>query len=266
VRQGYGLRPIALRTLERSFNALSLATAALRRGELVPDAPVHLEIAALIARESRAAYRRLVYDEADFYRYFQAVTPIDVIEAMQIGSRSVHRTAAADLAALLPVPWVFAWSQTRCMLPGWYGAGAGLAAARERFGLEQLRAACSGWFFLSNLIADVERLLARADMDIAAYYDALAPAPLRRFTQTIRREYAAACSEVLAVRNTGALLDSEPTLQRSIQLRNPYGDPINLMQVDLLERWRASARSDRALFEALQATVGGIAQGQQSTG
>ena len=266
VRQGYGLRPIALRTLERSFNALSLATAALRRGELKPDAPAHLQIAALIARESRAVYRRLVYDEADFYRYFQAVTPIDVIEAMQIGSRSVHRSGDAALAALLPVPWVFAWSQTRCMLPGWYGAGAGLAAAREQFGLEQLRAACSGWFFLSNLIADVERLLARADLEIAAYYDALAPEPLRRFSEAIRREYAAACSEVLAVRNTGALLDSEPTLQRSIQLRNPYGDPINLMQVDLLERWRASGRSDRALFEALLASVSGIAQGQQSTG
>jgi phosphoenolpyruvate carboxylase len=266
VRQGYGLRPIALRTLERSFNALSLTTAALRRGELKGDAPEHLEIAALIARESRAAYRRLVYEEPDFYRYFQAVTPIDVIEAMQIGSRSVHRSGDAGIAALLPVPWVFAWSQTRCMLPGWYGAGAGLAAAREQFGLERLRAACSAWFFLSNLIADVETLLARADQDVAAWYDVLAPEPLRRFSARIRAEYAAACAEVLAVRNTGALLDSEPTLQRSIRLRNPYGDPINLMQVDLLERWRASARSDRELFEALLATVSGIAQGQQSTG
>jgi phosphoenolpyruvate carboxylase len=266
VRQGYGLRGIALRTLERAFNALSLTTAALHRGELKPDATAHLEIAALIARASRAAYRRLVYEAPEFYNYFQHVTPIDVIEAMQIGSRSVHRSGDAGIAALLPVPWVFAWSQTRCMLPGWYGAGAGLEAARQQFGLERLRAASSSWFFLGNLISDVETLLARADLDIAAYYDTLAPLPLRRFSADIRAEYQSACREVLAVRNSAALLDTEPTLQRSIRLRNPYGDPINLMQVDLLERWRAGGRSDRELFEALLATVSGIAQGQQSTG
>jgi phosphoenolpyruvate carboxylase len=266
VRQGYGLRPIALRTLERAFNALSLTTAALRRGELRADDPGQLEIAALIARESRAAYRRLVYEEREFYAYFQAVTPIDVIEAMQIGSRSVHRSADAQIEALLPVPWVFAWSQTRCMLPGWYGAGAGLAAAREQFGVARLREACAAWFFLANLVADVETLLARTDLDVAAYYDALAPQGLRRFSGAIRAEYEVACREVLAIRNTSALLDSEQTLQRSIALRNPYGDPINLMQVDLLERWRATGRADRELFEALLATVSGIAQGQQSTG
>ena len=82
-----------------------------------------------VAQASRTAYRGLVYDDPAFYAFFQAVTPIDVIERMQIGSRSVHRTAHADLSALLPVPWVFAWSQARYMLPGWYGAGSGLAAA-----------------------------------------------------------------------------------------------------------------------------------------
>jgi phosphoenolpyruvate carboxylase len=266
IKQGYGLRPIAMRTLERAFNALSLTSAALRRGELAPDAPEHLEIAAHLADESRAAYRRLVYGEARFYRYFEAVTPIDVIERMQIGARSVHRAEQGGLEALLPVPWVFAWTQTRCMFPDWYGAGTGLAAVMEKFGLPRVRAACDSWFFLRNLLDDLETMLARTDLDIAAYYDALAAEELRGYTQQLRAEYQQACAQVLAIRDRSELLDFDPTMQRSIRLRNPYLDPMNLMQVDLLQRWRAGGREDRELFAALLASVGGIAQGLQSTG
>jgi phosphoenolpyruvate carboxylase len=266
IRQGYGLRPIAMRTLERAFNALSLATAAARRAELPPDAPEWLEMAALLAHESRAVYRALVYEEPQFYEYFQAVTPIDVIERMQIGARSVHRTAGAGVAGLLPVPWVFAWAQTRYMIPGWYGAGGALAAVVARFGLPRLRAVSADWFFLRNLIDDIETMLARTDLDIAHYYDALAPEELRRYGDRIRTEYRLARAQVLAIKDSGELLDSDPTLQRSIALRNPYVDPMNLMQVDLLQRWRAGGRVDRDLFEALLASVGGIAQGLQSSG
>ena len=175
MKQGYGLRPIAMRTLERAFNALSLATAAVRGGQVTADSEAHLELAQRLASESRGAYRRLVYETPEFYEFFQAVTPIDVIERMQIGSRSVHRSANAGLAALLPVPWVFAWSQARYMLPGWFGAGSGLAAAVEALGLARMREAYGSWFFLRNLIDDVETMLARADLEIARYYEALAP-------------------------------------------------------------------------------------------
>jgi phosphoenolpyruvate carboxylase len=266
VKQGYGLRPIAMRTLERAFNALSLTTAAQRRGTLPPDAPQHLECAALLAAESRAAYQRLVYQDADFYEYFRAITPIDVIERMQIGSRSIHRAEGSGIDTLLPVPWVFAWSQTRYMLPEWYGAGAGLGAALDRFGLPRLREIYAQWFFMRNLLDDVETMLARADLDIAQHYETLAPQGLRRFSGDIRAEYLAACQRILAIKDSRALLDSDPTMQRSIELRNPYVDPMNLMQVDLLKRWRASGREDRDLFEALLVSVGGIAQGLQSTG
>ena len=266
VKQGYGLRPIAMRTLERAFNSLSLTTAALRRGELPADTAEQLELSALLAQASRSAYRSLVYEQAQFYEFFQAVTPIDVIERMQIGARSVHRSEPAGIVGLLPVPWVFAWAQSRYMLPGWYGAGAGLAAVVERFGLTRVRETCAGWFFLRNLIDDVETMLARADLDIAHYYDALAPEPLRRFGGELRAEYQAACAQVLAIKDSRELLDSDPTLQRSIRLRNPYLDPMNLMQVDLLQRWRAGGREDRELFEALLASIGGIAEGLQSTG
>jgi phosphoenolpyruvate carboxylase len=266
IQQSYGLRPIAMRTLERAFNALSGATLAARRGTLPPDSAEHLEVATTIANASRAAYRKLVHEERDFYNYFRAVTPIDVIERMQIGSRPVTRTERGTLDSLRAVPWVFAWTQTRHILPGWYGAGAGLAAALEKHGEARVRDAYSNWFFLSNLIDDIEAMLARADLEIASAYNELVPQPLVRFFNDIRTEYTAACRHVLAVKRCNALLDSDPTLQRSIQLRNPYVDPMNLMQVDLLQRWRATHRQDRDLFEALLASISGIAQGLQSTG
>jgi phosphoenolpyruvate carboxylase len=269
IKQGYGLRPIAMRTLERAFNALCLATVANREtaprpGGAEQDSAAHLECAATLAEASRAAYRRLVHGDPEFHDYFRAVTPIDVIERMQVGSRPVHREDGRSLDGLLPVPWVFAWTQTRHMLPGWFGAGAGLAAAIERHGAERMRAAYAEWFFLRSLIDDVEAMLARADLEIAAAYDVLVPEPLRRFSAEIRAEYARARERVLWLKGSAELLDGEPTLQRSIRLRNPYIDPMNLMQVDLLQRWRAGGRGDRDLFEALLASAGGIAQGLQS--
>jgi phosphoenolpyruvate carboxylase len=266
VKQGYGLRPIAMRTLERAFNALSLATAAAHGGHAQADAPAHLEVAGVLAQASREAYRQLVYAGPEFYEFFQAATPIDVIERMQIGSRSVHRSADTGLAALLPVPWVFAWSQARFMLPGWYGAGSGLAAAVRALGGGRVREAYEQWFFLRNLVDDIETMLARADLEIARYYEDLSPVHLQRFGADIRAEYQLACEQILAIKNSRELLDSDPTLQRSIRLRNPYVDPMNLMQVDLLRRWRAGGRADHDLFAALLASVGGIAEGLQSTG
>jgi phosphoenolpyruvate carboxylase len=266
VKQGYGLRPIAMRTLERAFNALSLTTAALRRGQLEPDDAERIAMSELLERESRGAYRRLVYEQRAFYEFFEAVTPIDVIERMQIGARSVHRSERSGIAGLLPVPWVFAWAQTRYMLPGWYGAGSGLAALVAKFGVQRVRETSASWFFLRNLIDDIETMLARTDLEVAQHYDALAPAPLRHFADEIRAEFHTARAQVLALKDSRELLDSDQTLQRSIALRNPYVDPMNLMQVDLLQRWRAGGRQDRDLFEALLVSVGGIAQGLQSTG
>ncbi|HEY4210888.1 MAG TPA: phosphoenolpyruvate carboxylase [Steroidobacteraceae bacterium] len=266
VKQGYGLQPIAMRTLERAFNSLSLTTSAAQLGMLTPDSTSHVGCAATLAEASRDAYRHLVYGDPQFDAYFRHATPIDVIERMQIGSRSVQRAEIEGIKGLLPVPWVFAWTQTRHMLPGWFGAGAGLRAAIGKHGLPALRDAYAHWFFLRNLIDDVETMLARTDLDMAQQYDSLCPQELRRFFEPIRVEYALACEQVLTVKDSRALLDSEPTLQRSIQLRNPYVDPMNLMQIDLLRRWRGTDRTDRDLFEALLASIGGIAQGLQSTG
>ncbi len=263
IKQGYGLRPIAMRTLERAFNALSLACA---EHNPRPTPPTHIECAATLAAASRAAYRALVYAQPEFHEFFRAATPIDVIERMQVGSRSMHRLAGAGTDGLLPVAWVFAWTQTRHMLPAWFGAGSGLRAAAERHGAGTMRAVYGEWAFLRNLIDDVESMLARADLEIASAYHELAPEPLRRFAAVIRAEYELTREQVLRIKGAGELLDGEPLLQRAIRLRNPYIDPMNLMQVDLLARWRAGGRTDRDLFEALLVSTTGIAQGLQSTG
>jgi phosphoenolpyruvate carboxylase len=266
VNQSYGLRPIAMRTLERAFSALALTVGQARRGATVRTDPTFEACAATIAQASLAAYRRLVFADPEFHEYFRQVTPIDVIERMQIGSRAAYRSAAVTMEAVRAVPWVFAWVQSRHALPGWYGAGAGLGAAIETHGLALVQAACSQWPFLRTLVDDIEAMLARTDLEIAHAYQELVDEPLRRHFDAIRSEYESARQHVLAIRGYGVLLDGEAQLQRSIQLRNPYVDPMNLMQVDLLRRWRATGREDRDLFEALLASVSGIAQGLQVTG
>ena len=263
IKQGYGLRPIAMRTLERAFNAISLTTA--RRAAEPTPAP-YIECAATIGAASRDAYRALVHEQPEFYEFFRAVTPIDVIERMQVGSRSVDRHEGEGIDGLLPVPWVYAWTQTRHLLPAWFGAGTGLKCAAQRHGTQTLRTMYREWMFLRSLIDDIESMLARTDLEIAAAYHALVPEPLRRFADVIRAEYDLTREQLLVVTDSTELLDREPMLQRTIRLRNPYIDPMNLMQVDLLARWRAGGRTDRDLFEALLVSTSGIAQGLQSTG
>jgi phosphoenolpyruvate carboxylase len=170
------------------------------------------------------------------------------------------------LSALRAIPWVFAWTQSRHMLPGWFGFGTGLKAAAEEHGTGVLENMLVQWPFFGRLLDDVEAMLARTDLAIAAYYDALAGDGLGSAAEPIAREFELTVTQVLRLRGAERLLDSDTTLQRSIKLRNPYIDPMHLMQVDLLRRWRATARRDQALFGALRATISGIALGLQATG
>jgi phosphoenolpyruvate carboxylase len=149
------------------------------------------------------------------------------------------------------------------MLPGWYGAGSALALAGERLGEALLREMYQGWFFFTNLIDDIELALARADLGIAAAYESLVDEKHRRFSELLRAEFERTRQQVLKIRGVERLLDGEPTVQRSIMLRNPYVDPMHLVQVDLLRRWRAGGGNDKELLSALAATVSGIAQALQ---
>jgi phosphoenolpyruvate carboxylase len=263
VNQSYGLRPIAMRTLERTFAAVALATAHGTGSPIAPDQTAAMQS---IAAHSLEAYRNLVFGSREFLEYLRAATPLDVIERMHIAARPAARADGTGIEALRAIPWVFAWTQSRHMLPGWFGFGSGLEAALQLHGEEVIGRMVVQWPFFGHLFDDVEAMLARADLDIAGHYDALAGDALRVQAERIRREYALTVRHVLRLRGSASLLDSDPTLQRSIKLRNPYVDPMHLMQVDLLRRWRASARQDQALFAALRATISGIAQGLQATG
>jgi len=232
----------------------------------VNASPEQLKFVARVAAVSRQEYRRLVHADPDFYSWFQAVTPIDVITRMQIGSRPAVRPGQEGFEALRAVPWVFAWTQSRHMLPAWFGAGAGLRTAIDEMGIGVAHSAYAEWAFFSTLIDDLEASLARADLDIAGYYEELAETRLRAFGARVRDEFREVRDQVLAIRQIPALLDRDQTLQRAIELRNPYVDPINLLQIDLLRRWRESGRQDRDLFEGLLACIAGIAEGLQSTG
>lgn len=261
INEKYGLRPIALRVFEQAFNALSLSRAGVMPPERVE--PRWREAMELLADESSRVYRGLVYEEADFHEFFCQLTPIDVVERMQIGSRPVSRLERVGIAALRSVPWWHAWSQCRYMMPGWFGAGSALALASRTLGEAALREMYEHWFFFSNLIDNVELSVARADLEIARVYEQLVEEKYRHFIPVLRAEYELTRQQVLNIRGGEQLLEGAATVQRSILLRNPYIDPMHLIQVDLLRRWRASKRQDRELLPALLATVSGISQALQ---
>jgi len=264
INEKYGLRGIALRTLEQAAGSVALATALPEhRGN---DMPEWHEMMQVIADVSRDTYRKLVFESPNFYEYFRQSTPIDLIERMRIGSRPSSRRAGSGVEDLRAIPWVFAWTQTRLMLPGWYGLGSGLAAAGKQFDDATFRDMFREWYFMRALTADAEMVLAKADIGIARYYSELAGELHGEFFPIIEKEFELTCNLILEYSEHDALLAGDVTLQRAIMLRNPYVDPMSLMQVDLLGRWRETNYEDQDLFSALLASVNGIAQGLQNTG
>jgi phosphoenolpyruvate carboxylase len=264
INEKYGLRGIALRTLEQVAGSVALATAMPQhRGNDMPEWHAMMDV---IADESRRAYRKLIYENPKFYDYFRNATPIDLIERMKIGSRPSSRREGSGVEDLRAIPWVFAWTQSRYVLPGWYGLGTGLQAAAKQFDSKAFTDMFRAWYFMRALTADAEMVLAKADLGIAKLYSELADELHGEFFPVIKKEYNLTRDLILELNGHEALLDGDITLQRAIMLRNPYVDPMSLMQVDLLSRWRASNREDKELFDAWLASVNGIAQGLQNTG
>lgn len=264
INEKYGLRGIALRTLEQAAGSVALATAMPQhRGGDMPEWHAMMQV---IADTSRECYRSLVFDTPEFYDYFRLATPIDLIERMRIGSRPSSRREGNGIDDLRAIPWVFSWTQNRIILPGWYGLGTGLAAAEEQFDGEALREMYRDWYFMRALAADAEMVLAKADLGIGESYSELAGPLHDRFFPIVRKEFELTRDLILKYSEHESLLDGDVTLQRAIMLRNPYVDPMSMMQVDLLARWRAANHDDQALFDALLASVNGIAQGLQNTG
>ena len=260
----FGLRGIATRTLELSLGALLERSAG--GDPASPATERQLAVGRTLSDASRAAYRALVHEDPDFTALFQGMTPIDVIERLEIGSRPSRRRSMRGVEDLRAIPWVFAWTQCRAVLPGWFGLGSGLATAVEVHGLEVLREELRDWPFLAMLVSDVEMVLAKSDMDIAARYAQLAGDAGERLFPVLRAEHERAVAGILELNQAQELLERDPTLQRTIRLRNPYVDPMSFVQVDLLGRWRAGGRADEELERVLVQTVRGIARGLRNTG
>jgi phosphoenolpyruvate carboxylase len=190
-----------------------------------------------------------------------------VIERMTMSSRPARRLGQdAALSNLRAIPWVFAWSQARSVIPGWYGVGDGLQAAVDAGHEAALRDMAREWPFFRTFLDDVSMVLSKGDLKIAEMFSRLAGPLHEAFFPRIERALESTKSWVKSLHGHATLLQDDPRLAQSIRLRNPYIDPISMLQVDLLRRWRASGREDAAILRALVASVNGVSQGLQNTG
>jgi phosphoenolpyruvate carboxylase len=249
----YGLPGLAYRNLEGAVAATLLTAVPRDGGE--PRADVMDALAAASLR----TYRGFVWEDPRFPPFFHAFTPIDELALLEIGSRPVSRpgTAAAELHALRAIPWVFAWTQNRCLLPAWLGAGTAL----EQLDTAELRRLYRTWPFFTALVDNLEMTLAKASMRIARLYLRLVDDP--SLFATIEAENERTVAAVLEITESERLLDRHPVLQRSVALRKPYFDPMNVRQVELLARHRAG---DEAATRPLLRSIAGIAGGLRNTG
>jgi len=257
---------IAQRTLEQVVTAVADAASLSGRTPSIPRPWV--DAAERMASASQAAYRTLVEDPA-FVSYFYAATPIEEIAKLNIGSRPARRKAGQRVEDLRAIPWVFAWTQSRHLLPGWFGMGAGLAAVDDPALLRQMY---RQWPFFATVIDNCAMALCKADMSIARAYAELAVPVVpeaRDIFARIEYEYLRSRDGVLSVQGCSRLLDDQPVLRRSIELRNPYVDPLSYLQVSLLAKLRrgdlGGPERDHCLVVVLR-TLNGVAHALRNTG
>ncbi len=264
----YGLPGLAERNLEAALAATLLTAFPEAAGTEPPNAGARDTIEE-VAEAAFRAYRSLVWDDPDFVPFFRSFTPVGELALLEIGSRPVARPEAGSagaLEALRAIPWVFAWTQNRCLLPAWYGCGTGLAA----FGLEGerlawLRTLYAEWPFFRALVENLEMTLAKSSFEIAAGYLRLVPgSPARdRIWGSLAAEHERTVAAVLAIVEADELLDRHPQIQQSVHRRNPYVDPMNAIQVELLAAHRSG---DEAARRPLLRSIAGIAAALRNTG
>ena len=264
----YGLPGLAERNLEAAV-AATLLTAFPEEAGLAPPNEGARDTMTTLAASSLAAYRALVWEDPAFPPFFRSFTPVDELALLEIGSRPVSRPEAAgrgELEALRAIPWVFAWTQNRCLLPSWYGCGSAFVEyGVEGERLEWLRRLYREWPFFRALVENLEMTLAKSSFEIATGYLDLVPASADRdrIWSRLSEEHRRTVEAVLAIVEAEALLDRHPVVQRSVRLRNPYVDPMNAIQVELLRAHRAG--DERALRPLLR-SIAGIAAALRNTG
>jgi len=274
----YGLPEIALRSLEVATSAV--IEASLDSGdEVVPSEDERMarfrEVMEELSHTAFSSYRSVVADTSGFSRYFLDATPVEELEHLHIGSRPARRKKrSTSLADLRAIPWVFGWTQSRHLLPGWLGVGSAFEAfaeQRPRVHLALLREMHRDWRFFRSMLSNIEMALAKADFQIARHYaERLSSRGGRAIFERLEKEYQMTRTRLLQVTEQKFLLEKTPVLRRSIELRNPYVDPMSYLQVELLARHRkARAKRREAQEELLYAillTINGIASGLRNTG
>ncbi|HWV35164.1 MAG TPA: phosphoenolpyruvate carboxylase [Thermomicrobiales bacterium] len=263
----YATEPIAHRELELAMEAI-LVRSTDASAKWDPDERARFNACVqAMADRSAQVYRDLVYGDPDFVTFFYEATPINAIARLQLGSRPAKRTASNRVQDLRAIPWVFSWTQARIILPGWYGLGTALADGIDRFGIELLQRMHERWIFFQATLSNAELALAKADMQVAERYVRLVQSDeiRERIWTKIKDEHALTERMILAVTGQERLFDHEPVLQRSIDRRNPYVDPLSFIQVELLKRLREDPENIEIL-ETLHLAVNGIAGGLKNTG
>ena len=263
----YSNPKLAHRHLEQIVHAVLMASSPANPKDKIPAVwRTSMDEMSVVARKT---YRGLVYESPGFIDFWHAATPLDEIKRMHIGSRPASRAKSGEVTSIRAIPWVFSWMQSRFNLPGWFGLGSAFDSVEDK-GL--LREMYQGWSLLRSMLDNTEMSLIKADLEIASLYVDLVPDKkmARQFFDVIRDEYNRTRDAVLSISGHANLLDAEPITQTAVHLRNPYIDPLNYLQVEMLRRIRQLKDQEsleaQDIREVIGLTINGIAAGLRNTG
>ncbi|ASP39209.1 phosphoenolpyruvate carboxylase [Bacterioplanes sanyensis] len=264
IRFKFGLPAVALRNLK-------VYVSSVLEANLLPPAapePQWRSLMETLAQDGVTSYRAMVRDEPDFVTYFRAATPEMELGKLALGSRPARRKAGGGIETLRAIPWIFAWTQMRLMLPAWLGSDAALHASIGRNEIDTLHTMYEKWPFFRTYIDMLEMVLSKSDLAIVTYYERrLVPVELQPLGSLLRQRLEQARELVLAIKQQPHLLHDNPALQYSMDVRNPYTDPLHYLQSELLYRERQAGDSSHEQVEqALKVTMAGIAAGMRNTG
>lgn len=263
VQAKFGLPKTAVRQLEIYTTAVLLATL---RPPLLPREEKWRNVMEEISNISCQHYRSAVYENPEFLAYFNEATPQAELGFLNIGSRPARRKSSTGIGHLRAIPWIFAWTQTRLILPAWLGVGAGLKGACDNGYTDDLRAMYKEWPFFQVTMDLIEMVLGKADVPIAKHYDEVLVSENRRqLGNELRTELSTTEKYVLVVTGHNKPLENNGSLRRLIESRLPYLNPINMLQVEILRRLRCDDDNHK-LRDALLITINGIAAGMRNTG
>lgn len=264
IRFKFGMPSVALRNLKVYVSSV------LEANHLPPSGALQLWRAQMntLAERGVQSYRAMVREQPDFVPYFRAVTPEQELGKLSLGSRPARRKGGGGIESLRAIPWIFAWTQMRLMLPAWLGADEALQDSIDQGHLPLLQSMYAEWPFFRTYIDMLEMVLSKSDADLAEYYEQrLVPLNLQPLGQQLRQRLQAMVSVVLTIKQQQRLLENAPVLQHSMSVRNPYTDPLHYLQAELLYRdRRGEGHALDAVEAALKVTMAGIAAGMRNTG